>query len=351
MNSTIFYIGISIFVISICIYIIKNKDILTKIEQYKDKKIIKFIRIIIFFVVIIFFIMFLYNKIIELNGLIKWYKISKENDLMFEEYDKKIIEENKLYKEILNRKFENQKYLEPYIPDGFSYVEGTWNTGYVIQDNAQNQYVWVPCTNEDNLDVEKLQRSNFSTKAFISKDLCNNKEYEEFLNSAFENGGFYISRFEIGNENDKPVSKKNVKIWNDVTINEVENIINTMYENINCKLINGYAYDTTLSWIMKNNDVKTNILDVDKKETLLTGKQSYNNIYDFVDNVMEFTSEEYYSNIIIRGFPYEINEQNKEMALKNFGYDIENFDRFSINDNEDYFTITTVLGFRTIIYK
>ena len=32
----------------------------------------------------------------------------------------------------------------PYIPDGFSYLEGTARTGYVIKDSYDNEYVWIP---------------------------------------------------------------------------------------------------------------------------------------------------------------------------------------------------------------
>lgn len=351
MNNSILWIGITIFIISISIYIIKNKDVLINLGRYKEKKIFKYIVNVMFLILIILFILFIYNQTNKIIELADWYKTSKENDLMFEEYDKKISEENKFYKQVNEKDYANQKFSEPYIPEGFYFVEGTWDKGFVIQDNNGNQYVWVPCTNKENENVEKLQRLNFSTKTFISKDLCNNSSYEEFLVSALENGGFYISRFEIGKESDKPVSKNGVEIWKDVTRDEAEKIIDTMYENVNCKLINGYAYDTTLSWIMNTNVINTNILDVNEKTSSITGKQAYNNIFDFTDNIMELTSEEYYSNIIVRGFPYEINKENKDIILQNFGYDIENFDRFSIMENENYFTITTLLGFRTIIYK
>lgn len=352
MNSAIFKIGIAIVFITIFIYIIKNyKNISKIIEKYQNNKIIKYSICVIIAIILIYVLIYFYNQTQVLKTSINWYKTSKENDFMFAEYDKKITEENKFYKEVINKNYENQKYSEPYIPEGFSYVEGTWNTGFVIQDSNQNQYVWVPCTNKEDLGVEKLQRINFSKQAFISKDICNNNGYESFLNSALENGGFYISRFEIGKENDNPVSKKDVEIWNNVTRDEAVKIVEKMYDNINCELVNGYAYDTALSWIMNTNEIKPDIVDTDEKEKFYTGRISYNNIYDFVDNTMEITSETSYSNVIIRGFPYEIAQDSKDVALQNFGYNIESFDRFSIRETDNYFTITTILGFRTIIYK
>lgn len=352
MDNAIVKIGISIVSILIFIYIIKNfKEIIKKSEKYKNNKIIKYVSIIIIICMIIYFINYIYNQIILLKANIDWYKTSKENDAIFEKYDELILEENKFYKEIINSDYENQKYSEPYIPEGFSYVEGEWNSGFVIQDSNQNQYVWVPCTNKENSEVEILQRTNWSSSDFISKDICNNDEYKDFLQSTLENGGFYISRFEIGKENEKPVSKRNVEVWKDVTKAEANKIIKPMHDNINCDLINGYAYDTTLLWLMNSNEIKENIIDVKNQETIYTGRTSYNNIFDITDNVMEITSETTYSNVIIRGFPYEIAEDTTEYTYNNFGYNVKNFDRFSIKETENYFTTTTILGFRTVIYK
>ena len=346
--SSLIIIGITIFVITIWIYIVENKEYIIKtIENKKSKKILN----LIFFVFCLFFLVKMYNDICEIEKLYKWYKTSKENDKMFAVYDEKIAEENVFYSNVINDVYQNENSSKPYIPEGFFYVEGSWNNGYVIQDTNGNQYVWVPCTNKKEGNIEKLQRINFSENTFISKDLCCNKEYKEFLISALENGGFYISRFEIGKENNKPVSKKSVEIWNEVNVGEAEKIIDSMYNNINCELINSYAYDTTLSWIINTNNIENNIVDVDNSQSYMTGKKSYNNIFDFIDNVMELTSEMYYSNVVIRGFPYKSNFENKDNVLQKLGYDIENFDRFSIGNEENYFTITTILGFRTIIYK
>ena len=48
--------------------------------------------------------------------------------------------------------------LRTYIFEDFSYVEGEWNTGFVIEDKDKNQYVWVPCSNIENIDVPKLEK-------------------------------------------------------------------------------------------------------------------------------------------------------------------------------------------------
>ena len=346
MDNQIIKIGIAIVGILIFIYAIKNiKEIVKLIEKYKEKKIIKYIFYIILIVICIYFVYFVNSQIKLLTKNFEWYKTSIENDLMYEKYDELIAKESKYYNEKINLNYENERFDEPYIPEGFSFFEGDWNSGFVIQDENQNQYVWVPCTNLDNRDIPKLERKNLSEQAFISKDLCNNDEYEEFIQSALENGGFYISRFEIGKENEKPVSKKDTEVWTDVTRDEANNIVKSMYDNINCELMNGYAFDTTLSWILKNNDIKVDMINFDKK--VISGRMSHKNIYDIMDNVMEITSETTYSNVIIRGASFE----SLEDLPVDYGYNINNFDRFSIKENENFFTNTTKLAFRTILYK
>ena len=351
MNSALIILGIAIVCILVFIYVIKNYQIiLKKIEKYKNNKILKLISMIIIIVLAICFIYYIYIEISVLSRNIKWYKTAVENDNLYKEYDELIIKENKYYKEKINTNYETQKYNEPYIPEGFSYVEGEWNSGFVIQDSNQNQYVWIPCTNKENDEIIKLERKNWSTQDIVSKDLCNNDKYEEFIQSTLENGGFYISRFEIGKENDKPVSKYGVDTWVNINKNEANKLIETMYDNIKCDLINGYAYDTTLSWLMKNNNVEPNIIDIENTENITSGRSVYNNIYDFNDNVMEITSETTYSNPIVRGFPYEINEESQDFT-ETLGYTFDQFGRFSIQEEENFFTITTELAFRTVLYK
>ena len=350
MNSSIFKLAIAIFFITVFIYLVKNIKNIKKI--YEEIKIFKIIFKIITCILFFYFLFLFYKNLKNINYNFEWYQFSKKNDEMFLEYDKKILEENKFYNEnILSNNYNNYKYLNPYIPEGFFYTEGEWDSGFTIQDTAGNQYVWVPCANQDIGIIPKLQRSNFSNKAFISKDICNNENYKKFIISVLENGGFYISRFEIGKENNIPVSKYGTEVWNNITKAEASKIIEGMYKDIECDLINGYAYDTTLKWIMNTNKIEENIIDIEKESIVTTGRMAYNNIYDFIDNVMELTSETTYSNVIIRGFPYKITTDSKELINKNIGYYMENFDRFSISPEDNYFTIDTLLAFRTILYK
>lgn len=356
MNGKIVYIGISIVLVTIFIYFCKNfKSILEYCQKKFDNKIAKNIGKIACIIIFIVAIFLIGKEIANTFGYISIYNTKKENAEYNAKFDAMISKENKFYKDVMEKEYPNQNPQLPYIPEGFSYVEGEWNSGYVIQDENKNQYVWIPCTNKEIDGIKKLERENLNPNTFISKDMCAHEKYEKFLISALENGGFYISRFEIGNENNIPVSKANMQIWKNVTKEEADKVVEKMCEgkDINCELVNGYAYDTTLAWLKMNNEPKINIVDIRGGEIPVTGRNSYNNIYDFFDNTMEITSEINYNNVIIRGFPFDEEDPSLDETLEEMfgGYDVGFIERLSIRPIDNYYTIESTLGFRTIIYK
>ena len=328
-------VGIIIVIVSIIIYYLKNQrimnDFLNRIIKTKFSK-------IIYMFFLCFIVIVVYNCGKNVYSKFDLYKTDIENKKMFEICDEKSRIELNKYKELIDINYENQKYNEPYLLDGFSYVDGEWNTGYIIQDGNENQFVWVPCTNLDNKSVPKLEKRYYSNKELISKDYCYDIYYEDFLKSALENGGFYISRYEIGNENDKPVSKKNVKVWNNIAPENAIEVSKNMYNNesFNSELINGFAYDTVYEWIGN-----TNINNLDNKEEYLTGRKDYNNIFDLYDNLLEITAEKNYDTFVTRGL-YD------ENLLDNYDYIFDNAtNRYSILEDES----NNYTTFRTILYK
>lgn len=352
MKSGILSIGVGIVCLSIMIYLIKNyKNLCLFWDKIKDKKITTIISKILIIVVICSMIYYIYELILGIQNSINFFKYTKENDIVNEYNDNKIIEEYKFYNNSMKANYESQNSQNPYIPDGFSYVEGEWNSGFVIQDTNGNQYVWVPCTNKENTEIPKLERRNFSKQPFISKDICINENCEEFILSSLENGGFYISRYEIGKENNLPVSKSGVEIYGNITRKEAMSEIEKMYRNLNCELINGYAYDTTLSWL--NNTNKIEINKIEENENIKTGRKKYNNIYDFIDNILEITTESSYGTVIVRGFLFSESEEESENSYleKMTGVGANSLDRISIREEDNYYTPENIMGFRTVLYK
>ena len=204
----------------------------------------------------------------------------------------------------------NEKYELPYLPEGFQYICGEWNNGFVIQDKNENEFVWVPCVLYDKQDVVKLQRSDFEFgEAIIPQEyerfknelnesfkncLENDVYIEKFIQSVAKNGGFYIGRYEAGIDNDNIVIKKDVKPLVNRSFDDVEDAVQKLYNNINCSIINGFAWDSTIKWIeMNNGGFSVNTYDRGNKSTDIknTGIYSVNNIYDLNGNVYESTTE------------------------------------------------------------
>lgn len=286
--------------------------------------------------------------IIISRGIKSWEdtKMREEIEIDIQNIAEEQKKENKQYNNLIGLDYEKQKYDEPYIPDGFTYIEGNWNTGYVIQDKKGNQYVWVPCTNKYIEGVTKLAKRNFVYNSYMSKDLCYDPQCEEFIKSALTNGGYYISRFEIGrDENNNAISKNNTRIWNNINKEEAIEVIskiNELYEGVTIQLMNSYSYDTAFEWILNtNNEVKYEIIKSDDKGNRYSGTKCYNNIYDLFDTTYEITTEIYNENRTIcrgaAGIYNDIMNENNTHRLDN---------RTSLLwDKSDN------LGFRTILYK
>ena len=144
------------------------------------------------------------------------------------------------------------------IPKGFYYVGGTKNDGIVISDAKAdenkyskenhsdqanipadglvgNQFVWVPVENSDEFKrydgyamgkkqseaMKEMGMENYwnelSEPAPEGSRYSNEvEEYNAMKASVEKNKGFYVARFEAGNENGKVVSKKGATVWNNI---------------------------------------------------------------------------------------------------------------------------------------
>ena len=243
--------------------------------------------------------------IIVIFGSISYFVLKNQqqddNDIIFSEYYAKVEEENNYLESLLQNEYDETKSENPYILDGFHYVEGTVETGYVIEDESGNQFVWVPCNSEN------LSKKDFSDDAFIPISECwEEKEiYEKFLESSLENGGFYVSRFETGIEDEKLVSKINVETLVNVNRADIQEKIDTTFADVeyNIEIINGFAYDRMLTWVYDTCE-DTTIIDTEiyPDEIFYTGRYSYNNIYDIFDDMYEITLENCFNMTVYRGF-------------------------------------------------
>ena len=221
------------------------------------------------------------------------------------------------------------KYGVP-IPKGFRYKEGTKDTGLVIQDENENEFVWVPAT-----ESTYAKDTSFDGVTPTGDDTLPNGITDETAD-VVKYGGFYIGRYEAGipegdtspsNKQGIPVSKKGATVWTNIDYTNSKASAESMIKNeyVQTGLITGKAWDTTCHFIgdslssinasaslkdsryygnYNNSLAPANENSGTKRTAGFSENWKVKNIYDLAGNVWEWTSEAYSSYFISRGGSY-----------------------------------------------
>ena len=190
-----------------------------------------------------------------------------------------------------------------YLPKGFRQVSGTTlEKGLTIQDSTGNQYVWVevPKTAEV-YPTAGLEITEFTEDAYtkIEDDLhtytndyrksgytdtyysdaatgLTSEQYtqlkQKMLKSVYQNGGFYIGKYETGTETartsgssstaptDTPVIKQNVYPYNYVTCSQAQTLASNMESgDRTTSLLFGVQWDLTLKYLEKKGTIQADL--------------------------------------------------------------------------------------------
>ena len=229
------------------------------------------------------------------------------------------------------------------IPEGFMIVPGCDDVsqGLVISDNPTdteedssnivakgNQFVWIPVKSE----AEYIRNTSYANTA-VSVKAYTDKEYlpdgiaptipedseleipegktkdeaiglineEAERNAVVSKGGFYISRYEAGNDDsDNLISKNGATVWTSKSQEEFKDIGKTFINNTNVKsaMCSGIQWDMAMKFIT-GNDKNYDVINPtgswhQGSEVVASGQNKEDkacNIYNLESNATEYVAE------------------------------------------------------------
>ena len=223
----------------------------------------------------------------------------------------------------------------PYLPTGFTQVKGTTlKNGLTIQDSTGNQYVWVEVPKTGKVyPTAGLNITEFTTDEYTAieadlhtytNDYRNGTSYKDeyysevgltndqytnlkktMLKSVYQNGGFYIGKYETGIENkpktsgsssteptEIPVIKQNAYPYNYVTCSQAQTLASKMESgNHTSSLMFGVQWDLVLKYLETKGtsqaDLKTNSTNWGNYENNLWNITNANSKYAIYDDKLE----------------------------------------------------------------
>ena len=249
------------------------------------------------------------------------------------------------------------------VPQGFTVSgkedEQTIENGLVIYDipkeevenvnwdeasTKYNQFVWIPVKSEDgyqrNLTYQVSTENICTDTGYLPSNIqpetddANNNEIAE-RSAVLKYGGFYVSRYEAGNENSNVVSKQNATIYVNKTQEGFKLVGKTMYgdnsQYVKSAMCSGIQWDMVMKFIDgkldgtgKVYDVKTYDRNRHTGEVAESGKNladKVQNIYDLEGNVWEYVAERDSANssfsFILRGGYYPYGDPNYKASRRN----------------------------------
>ncbi len=208
------------------------------------------------------------------------------------------------------------------IPGGFQVSQmpgqNTVNEGLVVRDENQNEFVWIPVTD----DSQYVRNTNYidTNVSSTAKDDENylpdgitvepGKDGEKEKEIVTKAGGFYISRYEAGKEGESTlVSKSGATVWTNIRQDDKDKeqgcktVAKTFINNSEVKsgLITGIQWDMVMNFVNNKKDGIGKTFDVKTKDasrhTGSLAKSGQNeadkvcNIYDLEGNCWEYVAE------------------------------------------------------------
>ncbi len=245
-----------------------------------------------------------------------------------------------------NENYEDENGDKAIIPAGFKILSGAEiiDNGLVIQDKDGNQFVWIPVTNDaqyirnkDYVDKE-ISSVAYTDTGYLPEEIqpqaedSSSKNEEKEKQMVSRAGGFYISRYEAGIENNELVSKKNATVWTNISQANAKLEAKAFIDNDNVKssLCSGIQWDVIMNFVNEKMDGNSNYFSVtsylEDRHRNTVEKSGQNeedrvcNIYDLEGNCNEYVAErtESSNSYILRGGSIKNDENSFRSASERY---------------------------------
>lgn len=207
----------------------------------------------------------------------------------------------------------SEPWKSPPVPNGWTYVEGAWNNGYVIKDSHGNEFVWVPVGAVNNVGgVATLKEYDWGQGITAPSQVTYETIPSQITNAIATTGGFYIARYEASYNSGKAQSKKNVDPWHSIDWYSSKSKAESMasdygWTGLYSHLLYDKEWDLAVKWLENSGVNVTNSTaygNYSGSSSYYTGSsETYkkNNIYDLAGNLWEWTMDAYSSDRLVRG--------------------------------------------------
>ena len=196
--------------------------------------------------------------------------------------------------------------------------------------------MWIPVASTEEYqrnfsyqnDFNSSSENTFTDTGYLPTDIqpktddaTNNENVER--TAVLKYNGFYIARYEAGNENSNVVSKQNITIYTDKNQTDFKTIGKTMYGEsssyVKSAMCSGIQWDMVMKFVNGKKDGNGNVYDVEisnsnrhRGNSVGVEKSGNNiadkvqNIYDLEGNCYEYVAEKNNTSnpFVYRGGPY-----------------------------------------------
>ena len=276
------------------------------------------------------------------------------------------------------------KYTKPYLPDStkFEQIKGTsLNTGLVIKEKETgNEYVWVEVPRseevyktvginlssfgeneyrsiENDLQVyTKVYRNGTQYKDEFFEDesdgwFKNDKEYNDLkykmLESIYQNGGFWVGRYEAGTDqqrisnettSEEAKSKANLYPYTYITRTQAKNLAEKNESgNYTSSLMFGIQWDLMLAFLHNTGKIEDDVLIKDSTQV----GNYYNNLWNIVNENAKYSLDDgnnFFS------MPYEKKENKTVLITTGANKNFSMMNIFDIAGNVWEWTLESTLN-------